>query len=209
VPLPPSPAVVANEIERQSQRVKSRLNEAYAHSGVSSTIDDVRDRMSTTAFVETVTFFMEAIGVAWSIMPFKSFMTVTAPSFLGSGEVPIKVPDAFVLLTAGFWATLTLWLLTSAALPLTAAYFINPSLKARRIASRSTKDTSQYDLATFNVAKALIAYVVYGIGLQMLGYPSSSASASVVSSLAGGLGGIFISSGIGAFVALYEAVLRK
>lgn len=210
VPLPPSPAVVAQQIERQGQRVRSRLNEAYASAGIDSTIGEVRERVSTSAFVETTALAIELFGLGRAVLPFKFLTTLPASATLGTGEIPIKVPDVFVLLTAGFWGTIFAWLLTSVALPLTASYFFNPTLKASgKMGKKTTHSSAQYDLLTFNVAKALITFLVYGRGVDFFGYPGDLTKARVQLAVPGGYQGILIASGVGALVSLYEAVLKK
>lgn len=112
---------------------------------------------------------------------------------LGTGDIPIKIPDLFAALTLGFWGPVALWVLTSIALPLLAAWFVN-----------LTEGAKIYDPLSFNVAKALLAWIVY-----VKGGISGQSREVVQRGVPGGAQGLLVAAGIGALASLYEAVLRK
>ena len=212
VPLPASPRDVADSIDRQTRRVKSRLSKVYKTSGVAEYTDDIRDRVSSSATIETFALIVELLGLRSEILPMRFLTTLPASKALGTGEIPIKMIDVFALLTATFWSTFILWFVTSVALPLTAAYFFNPTLKARHGHLRNAKhvqSAGQYDPLTFNIMKALTVFLVYGKDVSLLGWPGEEAKARIQGSVPGGYQGVLIASGIGALTSLYEAVLKK
>lgn len=112
---------------------------------------------------------------------------------LGTGELAIKIPDLFTVLTIGFWGPVGLWAITSVFLPLVGAWFIN-----------LTEGGRSYDPVSFNVVKGLVAWVVYvrgGVGGESKGV--------VEKGVPGGAQGLLVGAGIGVLASLYEALLRK
>ena len=119
--------------------------------------------------------------------------TLPAVPALGTGEIPIKIPDLFAVLTMRFWGPVGLWLLTSLLLPLVAAWFFNLTDGGRK-----------YDPLSFNVVKGLLAWVVYacnGVG--------GESRERVQKGVPGGSAGLLIGAGIGILASLYEAVLKR
>jgi hypothetical protein len=213
IPLPPSPAVVASHIDRQAQRVRSRLNKAYKQSGFMEFNDNVRDAVSSTQAIELLALFLELYGLRAELMPMKYLTTVTLPvTILDTNELTISLPYVFTVITAKFWTILMLWSLTSAILPLGFAYFFNLALKNKHGHIKSTKQvpsSAQYDHLTFNVAKAVITYLVYGKNFKVFGYPHRHTRQLIEGLIPGGSQTVLVASGIGTLTSLYEAVLRK
>ena len=98
------------------------------------------------------------------------------------------------MLTLGFWGPVGLWMLTSIALPLMGAWFINLTEGAR-----------PYDPLSFNVVKGLVAWVVYVRG----GIGGGESTAVVDRAVPGGSQGLLVGAGIGVLASIYEAVQRK
>lgn len=212
VPLPPSPAVVADQIDRQTAKVRSSLAKVYNDSGIVESVDNFRDRISTTAFIQTAAIIIELAGLQEHVLPIKYLSMIPASETLGTPAIPLKVPDLFVMLTSDFWATSLLWLATSIVLPMAISYFFNLRLKAKSGGIRHAKDvhpSAQYDPLTFHLAKGLIAWLVYGKHLTLLGWPASETSAKIDYFMPGGYQGVLVASGIGAITRIYEVVLRK
>jgi hypothetical protein len=86
-----------------------------------------------------------------------------------------------------------LWFLTSIALPLVAAWFVN-----------LTDGGKRYDPLSFNVAKALLAWIVY-----VQGGVSGESREVVQRGVPGGAQGLLVAAGIGILASVYEAVLKK
>lgn len=109
------------------------------------------------------------------------------------GEISILIPDLFALLTSAFWGPAALWLSTSLLLPLMAAWFFN-----------FTEGGRNYDPLSYNVTKALLAWVVY-----VRGGVGGSSRGVVEKGVPGGSQGLLIGAGIGVLASLYEAVLKR
>ena len=212
IPLPPSPAVVASHIDRQAQRVRSRLNKAYKQSGLVESTDSIRDAVSSTQAIEVLAILLELYGLRAELLPMKYLTTIQLPFTLyDTNELTLSLPYVFTVITARFWQTLFLWSLTSAILPLVSAYFFNLALKSKHghIKSSKVPSSAQYDHLTFNVAKALFTYLVYGQNFKVMGYPHRQSLQAVEGLVPGGHQGMLIAAGIGTLTSLYEAVLKK
>ena len=111
-----------------------------------------------------------------------------------------------------FWAPFSLWLLTSIFVPLVVSYFFNLSVQhsgatgSRRGGKAST---SSFDPLAFNIAKALLAYLVYGKHFTFWDVYSELSIEKIYASVPGQLNGLFTGAGVGLLGALYEAILRK
>lgn len=214
IPLPPSPAVVAGHIDRQTARVRSRLNKVYKQSGVVEQTDSVRDMASSTAAIESLTVLAELYGLHYYLVPWKSVFEVPASyNLVSNTSYPLMIPDFFNVLKADFWSVLLTWAFTNVLVPYTLAYFFNLTLKVKQGTIKSSKPVpsyaANYDHLTFNIAKALVAYVVYSQHFQLFGFPTLHSTGVIKEQLIGGYNSILISSGIGVLTSLYEAVLRK
>lgn len=212
VPLPPSPAAVASHIDRQAAKVRSGFQKAYKQSGFHDYVDNVRDKVSTTASIETIALAIELIGLRVEILPWKYLSMIPASRILHTPEIPIKVPDLFVLLSADFWSTFLLWFITSAVLPMAFAYFFNLTLKAKHGHVKHAKNvapSAQYDPLTFNLSKGLIMWLIYGKNVTLFGWPGDRTKAKIDYSVPGGYQGVLVATGIGALTSVYEAVLKK
>lgn len=66
----------------------------------------------------------------------------------------------------------------------------------------------QFDPFVFNIAKGLIAYLVYAQHLPFFGLYQHFTVATVNESVYGGYAGMITSAAIGAAVCLYEAALK-
>ena len=212
VPLPPSPAVVASHIDRQAAKVRTTLNRVYKQSGIVDHVDEIRDRVSTTASIQTMAIAIELFGLRRELLPTKYLAMIPSSKTIGTPEIPIKVPDLFVLLTPDFWSTFLLWFSTSVLIPMTFSYFFNLTLKARHgnvRGAKSAQASAQYDPLTFNIAKGLFMWLVYGKGATLFGWPSVFTTDRVDYNVPGGYQGVLIACGIGTLTSLYEAVLSK
>ena len=220
MPLPPSPAVIVSQIDRQTAAARAQLRQMYARAGVVDAVERAREVLSTSGALETLAIAVELWGLRPELMPWKYAGTVPASSTLGTGELAIKAPDVFVLLSADWWSVFVLWLMTSVVLPMTCAYFFNLTHKSKSggagpgahkgtRAAVAAQPALEYDPLTFNVAKGLVMYLLYAQNVRAFGWPSYASMERVERSVPGGYQGTLIASGIGALVSVYEAVLRK
>jgi len=146
------------------------------------------------------------------ILPWKSLAVIPLPGSLGISDLPIRVPDLFVLLSPEFWRIFGLWAATSVALPVMFSYVFNLTLKAKHGGVRHAKHlqpAAQYDPLSYNIAKALVAWLVYAQGVRLSGWVNAESVAKLEAALPGGHQGVLIGAGIGALTSIYEAVLRK
>lgn len=191
--LPPSPAVLADRIENQTTTLSSSLSSYISSSPLPSSLHALRATLSSVISIELLALFLEAWGLRAQVLPLRYLTTLPAIPALGTGELPIKIPDLFAVLTVGFWGPVALWALTSVFLPLAGAWLFN-----------LTEGGKRYDPVSFNVVKALAAWVVYvrgGVGGQSRWV--------VEKGVLGGAHGLLVGAGIGLLASLYEAVLRK
>lgn len=193
IPFPPSPAVLADRIETQTTSLSNSVSGYVSSTWVPSALRSVRANLSSVIGIELLALFIEAWGLRSQVLPLRYLTTLPAAPALGTGELAIKIPDLFTILTLGFWGPVGLWVLTSVLLPLVGAWFINLTDGAR-----------VYDPVSFNVVKALVAWVVYvrsGVG--------GESRVVVERGVPGGAQGLLIGAGIGVLASLYEAVLKN
>lgn len=214
IPLPPSPAVVTDAIDVQTRRIRSSISHAYERTQIQEYKDSARDLLSSTVTVNVLAMLVELYGLRSEILPNKLLAEIPPVPYVKSTKTPVNVPDLFLLLNQSFWAPFSLWILSTIALPALLSYFINLPLKqvtgqAGRRASMRSNPHVQFDPFVFNLAKGLIAYLVYGLHLGLVGLYQHFTVSLVNEAIPGGYHGILISSGIGAAVSLYEAMLKK
>lgn len=212
IELPPSPAVITEAIDRQSAALSKRVNDAWSASGVEERSHALREKLSSVKAVEAIVVALEGFNILRELWPLQYVTTLPAVDSIHTPELEIKLPDFFTLFDGVFWAPFSLWLLTSVFLPLVVAYFFNLSLQhssttgSRRGAKASA---STFDPLAFNVAKALLAYLVYGKHFTFWDVYSELSIDKIYASVPGQLNGLFTGAGVGLLGALYEAILRK
>lgn len=185
--------MLVDRIESQTISLRSSVSTYIASSPLPSTLHSVRTTLSSVISIELLALSIEAWGLRSQVLPLRYLTTIPAMPALGTGEVPIKIPDLFATLTLGFWGPVALWVLTSIALPLLAAWFVN-----------LTEGGKSYDPLSFNVAKGLLAWIVY-----VKGGISGESREVVQRGVPGGAQGLLVAAGIGVLASVYEAVLRK
>jgi hypothetical protein len=209
VPLPPSPAVVADAIDRRTQALRTRVSKAYKQSGLTETAEATRETLSTVVAIQVLVTAFELYSLRKELLADRYAFTIPSIALLGTGPYDVKIPDLFLLLTSSFWGPATLWAFTSFFVPLFAAYFFNLTAKPSRTRSHSTHFTYAFDPLTFNIVKALLTFVVYGQDVTFGGLVDLEYVARINSALYGGWQGVLVGTGIGSLVTLYEAVLKK
>ncbi|KAI9807407.1 MAG: hypothetical protein M1833_000152 [Piccolia ochrophora] len=208
VPLPPSPAVVADAIDRRTAVLRSKVGDAWDNAGLTERAESVRESLSSVVSIEALVLFVEALGLRAEVLPLRYAFTLPAIPALRTSEYPVALPDLFLLLTSSFWSPFTLWALTSLAAPLAFAYFFNLTLKSKP-GSRAAQSSYRFDPLTFNIAKALVAFLVYIQGVDFGGFISEDSADRIRGALPGGGAGVILGAAIGGVATIYEAVLRK
>ncbi|KAK4948597.1 hypothetical protein LTR10_012601 [Elasticomyces elasticus] len=216
IPIPPSPAVVTDAIDRETRRIRTSISHAYDETHIHEYSDAARDYLSSPLTVTILATLLEAYALRATVLPNKLLTEVPAIPYIKSTRTAISVPDLFLLLDSKFWAPFSLWALTSLILPALISYFINLPLKAHPSHNYSTRRAAtqhnaqmQFDPFIFNLAKGVIAYIVYAHHFNLGGIYQHFTIATVNESILGGFFAVIVSSGIGAAVSLYEAVLKK
>merc|ERR1712000_788954 len=181
IPIPPSPAVVTDAIDQQTRRMRASISQAYDRTQIHEVADQARDYLSSPLTVTVLAILLEAYGLRAQVLPNKLLTEVPAIPYIKSTKTPINVP-----------------------------------LKAHPSHTYSTRRAAlqhntqmQFDPFIFNLAKGLIAYLVYAQHFNIAGIYQHFTIATVNESILGGYFAILISSGLGAAVSLYDAVLRK
>ena len=209
--LPPSPTVVADAIDRQTENLRSSVNKVWDRANITEYAESARDYLSTVTSIEFLALAIEAFGLRSEVLPMRYAFTIPANRALGTSDLPVMIPDLFLLLTSAFWSPFSLWLSISLLLPLACAYFFNLTLKAKHAhgtRGRSSQ-TAQIDPLIFNTAKALITWLVYSQGVKFGGLVGQETVAKVNGAVPGGYLGMMIGAGIGTLTSMYEAVLKN
>ncbi|KKK18188.1 hypothetical protein P175DRAFT_0466041 [Aspergillus ochraceoroseus IBT 24754] len=215
VQLPPSPAIVTEVIDRQAAVWRKSISEAWKDSGVQEQSNSLRATLSSVKSVQILVVAFEGFRVIREVVPLRYLATIPAVELIHTPEISVKIPDLFVLVDSSFWAPVSLWLLTNVLLPLVFAYFFNISLHAQSSGGpasstrRSRAAHASFDSLSFNISKAVIAYLVYANGFTFWrlydGYSIHRVNMAIPFEAAGMLTG----AAIGGIGTLYEAILRK
>ncbi|KAI1502566.1 cytochrome P450 [Biscogniauxia marginata] len=212
IPLPATPADVADAVDRSTVAVRTRVTSLYKESGIPEATRATRESLST---VHSVLFAISAFELYFlrpEILSDKYAFTIPAVSFLGTNDYPVFVPDLFLLFTSSFWSPALLWAFTSTVLPSIAGYFINlnvGSQQGRAPRRGSPVPDSAVDPLTFSIVKALISYVVYGQGVTFGGWIDETSISRINTAIYGGHKGILAGTAISGILSIYDAVLKK
>ncbi|OTA95035.1 hypothetical protein M434DRAFT_231019 [Hypoxylon sp. CO27-5] len=215
IPLPATPADVAEAVDRSTVAVRTRVVSLYRESGITEVTHATRESLSTVTSVLFAISAFELYFLRPEILADRYAFTIPAISFLGTKDFPVFVPDMFLLLTSSFWSPALLWAFTSAILPSIAGYFINLSINSPhhgRVTRRSSfhaQDAVVVDPLSFSIAKALISYVVYGEGITFGGWIDETSIARINTAIYGGYKGILVGTAITGILSIYDAVLKK
>ncbi len=213
IPLPPSPAVVADVIDNRTAEIRSRMGDVWEDAGLRERAEGVRDYLSSVVSIETAILAIEANGLRSEVLPLRYAFTMPVIQGLTSSAMAVHLPDLFVLLTSTFWSPITLWATTSILAPLLFGYFFNLTLRARQAHASQRphhphQPTHRVDPLTFNLAKALISYLVYSQRLR-LGLFAEETIDRTQAAIPGGVQGLLIGAAIGGLTSVYEAILKK
>ncbi|KAI1303317.1 hypothetical protein F5Y03DRAFT_396035 [Xylaria venustula] len=212
IPLPATPADVANAVDRSTVALRTSVASVYKESGITEVTHATRETLSTVNSVLLAISAFELYFLRPEILADRYAFTIPAISFLGTSDYPVFVPDMFLLLTASFWSPALLWAFTSSILPSIAGYFINLTTSAPqgRVTRRSAPvPDAIVDPLTFSVVKALISFVIYGQGVTFGGWINEVSIARINSAVYGGYKGILAGAAISGIFSIYDAVLKK
>jgi hypothetical protein len=207
--LPPSPNVVADEVEHATTRFYAGIDDLYTLSGLPEVFDWTREFCSSLAAVHATFLFIEAYSLSKVVMPLKYMFDVPAIHAIGLNSYAVKLPDLFALLTPEFWLPTLLWSSTNLFVPLVFAYFYNLTVHTvKRNNARVRVVRYNYDPFTFNVVKSMLISAVYGAGF-LRDYVNDIHVEAVNDSQYGGYSGMLMGSWICGLYSLWEATQRR
>jgi len=200
--------VITDTIERQTAAVRRRVSALYEETGITENVDHLRELASTVHGIIAAALLVEATGLQRETLPWRFAFDFPAIKAIGTSSTGVYLPDFFVLLTPAFWSASLLWASTSLVLPLFLSYFVNLTKKHTGVKSRKAQDEN-FDPLVFNIAKALITYLVYAKHINFFGIVSDETIRRVNGAVFGNYEGILIGAAIGGLTSLYDAVLKK
>lgn len=212
IPLPASPADVAQAVDRSTVAVRQRVASIYQDSGVNEAAHATRESLSTVTSVLFTVAAFELYFLRREVLADRYAFTIPALAFLGTNDYPVHIPDMFLLLTSSFWYPTLLWLATSLVVPATFGYFYNLTVANQPAPGRGRRVPSpEYtiDPLTFSIVKALISYVVYAQGVTFGGLIDGLSIQRINGAVYGGWKGVLVGSAVTGLVSLYDAILRK
>ncbi|KAI0179296.1 hypothetical protein GGR52DRAFT_299306 [Hypoxylon sp. FL1284] len=213
IPLPATPADVAEAVDRSTVAVRTRVASMYRESGITEATHATRASLSTVASVLLAVSAFELWFLRPEVLADRYAFTIPAVSLLGTSDFPVFVPDMFLLLTSSFWSPALLWAFTSAVVPGLAGYFVNLTVGAHpgaRVTRRSGPPAdSVIDPLSFSIAKALVSYVVYAQGITFGGWVDETSVARINAAVYGGYKGVLTGTAITGILSMYDAVLKK
>jgi hypothetical protein len=213
--LDTSPRAVADYLERNTRKASAYITDGFERTHITEFSEWARDALSSPLAFIALTFALELAALSRGLIELRHAFGIPVPFF--GKVVPVSLPDVFVFITPEFLAPLTLFVTVNGILPILVGYFFNYSLKTAsshghntRRAAAAQEAAPLVDPLVYNIAKGLLAYLVYGTTGVNGAYPFSANTVSIVNSaIPFGYSGVVTSSFIGATIALYEAVLKK
>lgn len=214
IPLPATPADVANAVDRSTIAIRQRASSIYRESGITEVTNATRDNLSTVHSITLLVGIFELLYIRPEILANRYAFTLPAIALLGTSDYPVYLPDMFLLLTASFWSPALTWAFTSFVLPAFFGYFFNLGATSGAAGPRTrarTANNPEYavDPLVFSVAKGLIAFLVYGQGVTFGGLLSDVSVERLNGSVYGGYKGVLTGAAITGLASIYDAVLRK
>ncbi len=199
-------------MERRTTAVRERVASLYQESGITEATESTRATLSTVTSILFAVASFELYHLRPELLANRYAFTVPAVPVLGTSDLPVFIPDVFLLLTASFWVPALTWTLTSLALPSLLGYFFNLTVGARhgRGGRRVVADPDYVvDPLTFSIAKALVTYVVYGQKVTFGGWLDLASINRIDGAVYGGWQGVLVGTAITALASVYDAVLKK
>lgn len=214
IPLPATPADVANAVDRSAVAVRTRVTSLYKESGITEATHATRESLSTVTSVLFAINAFELYFLRPEVLADRYAFTIPAVSFLGTHDHPVFVPDMFLLLTASFWSPALTWAFTSVVLPSLVGYFINLTSGTASHGGRVTRrsaPTQEYvvDPLAFSIVKAIISFVVYGQGVTFGGWLNPQSIERINGAVYGGYKGVLVGSAVSGLFSVYDAILKK
>ncbi|KYK60678.1 hypothetical protein DCS_01816 [Drechmeria coniospora] len=212
IPLPATPSDVANAVDRSTIAMRNRVSSLYQESGITEASQATRETLGTVTSVLFCVSAFELLFIRPEILSDRYAFTIPAISLLHTPDCPVYLPDMFLLLTSSFWSPALTWAFTSVVLPSLFGYFFNicaTNTTGPRTRSKARAGESVVDPLTFSIAKAIIAYVVYGQGVTFCHLLDGKSIERLNSAVYGGYKGVLVGAAVTGIVSMYDAVLKK
>ncbi|KAH6610779.1 hypothetical protein Trco_000799 [Trichoderma cornu-damae] len=213
IPLPTTPADVANAVDRSALAVRRRVSSIYQESGIGEASNATRETLSNVTSILLCVSAFELWYIRPEILANRYAFTIPAVGSLGTSDYPVYLPDMFLLLTASFWSPALTWAFTSFILPSVFGYFFNLSATsgshASKTRSRANAQETVIDPLTYSIIKALVSFVVYGQGATFCGLLPETAIERLNGAVYGGYKGVLTGTAITGLLSIYDAVLKK
>lgn len=213
IPLPATPADVAMAVDRSTMAMRKRVSSIYQESGITEASHATRETLSTVTSVLFCVSAFELYHIRPELLANRYAFTIPASGILSTSDIPVYLPDMFLLLTASFWSPALTWILTSFVLPSLFGYFFNLTATSGtpgpRTRSRAQLQNTVVDPLTFSIVKALISYVVYAQGTTFYGLLSEASIDRLNGAVYGGYKGMLVGTAITGLISIYDAVLRR
>ena len=170
----------------------------------------LRELVSSVVGVESVILLVESFCLQRRMIPWRYAGDVPSSTIIGTSSHALFLPDFFVLLTDVYWSTTLLWAFSNFLLPLAVSWLFNLTLRpVVRHGVTKIKPRMRFDPMTFNVIKALLAWLVFSRGARFYGLFSNETVDLVAQGMPAGYSGVLIGSSIGILASLYDAAQRK
>ena len=98
IPLPATPADVANAVDRSTVAMRKRVSSIYQESGITEASQATRETLSTVTSVLFCVSAYELYFIRPEILANRYAFTVPAVGLLGTPDYPVYLPDMFLLL---------------------------------------------------------------------------------------------------------------
>jgi hypothetical protein len=213
IPLPATPAEVAQAVDRGTVAVRERVSSLYQDIGITETTEKVQESLSSVYSILLAIQAFELYFLRKEVLADRYAFTIPAIKLLGTDEYPVQIPDMFLILTSSFWSPVLLYVATSVVIPAVFGFFFNLSAANHHHPGRGRARSSQPDYTidplTFSIVKALVTFVVYNQGVTFGGLVDELSVARINSALYGGWKGVVAGAAITGITAIYDAVLKK
>jgi hypothetical protein len=211
IPLPATPADVAQAVDRGTVAVRERVSSLYQDMGITETTEKVQESLSSVYSILLAIQAFELYFLRKEVLADRYAFTMPAIKLLRTEEYPVQIPDMFLILTSSFWSPVLLYVATSVVIPAVFGYFFNLSAANQQHRGRPRASQPEYtiDPLTFSIVKALVTFVVYNQGVTFGGLVDELSVARINSALYGGWKGVIAGAAITGVTAIYDAVLKK
>lgn len=159
IPLPPSPAVVADLVEASTENLRARIS-TYTHEHLTAAITrrvrSTQQSLGNVVSVAVLVHLFELGTLVCKLMPASYPVTIPPIAHLHTEPVVVNFPDLFTLLEGDhFWNPIATWALVSIGVPVTVGFFFN-------LTRNPTAKTGYVcDPLTFALAKGILGWILF------------------------------------------------